>query len=74
MMHNYKVNNTNSVFTIQEVNTGLTIASYHNKDRAVRAKRSLNKGSGFNGFTPPFFAANTFPEIAREVHAYKRVD
>lgn len=52
----YKVQQTEEGFDILERKTDVTINLKTNESRARDLCRKLNLGSGFNGFTPDFFA------------------
>jgi hypothetical protein len=51
----YRVNENNNSFEIVEKGSELIVARRNDKDAATKLCRSLNLGSGFDGFTPPFF-------------------
>lgn len=51
----YRVNEKNGSYEIIEKGSELVVAVRTEKDVAVKLCRSLNLGSGFDGFTPPFF-------------------
>ena len=51
----YRVNEKNGLFEIIEKGSELVVAIKNEKDTATKLCRSLNLGSGFDGFTPPFF-------------------
>jgi len=46
-------------FNIIEKDTELVVHTLNNETEARKLCRSLNLGSGFNGFTPPFFTKRT---------------
>lgn len=52
----YVVNSTDGVFKITEKTSSLVVAKYKSNNEATNVCRSLNLGSGFDGWTPPFFA------------------
>ena len=58
----YKVQNDKAKFEIVEKDTSLVVARPANKVEANTLCRSLNLGSGFNGFTPEFFTT-IYPEV-----------
>jgi hypothetical protein len=51
----YRMNEKNGLFEIIEKGSELVVAVRKGKDEATNLTRSLNLGSGFDGFTPPFF-------------------
>lgn len=51
----YYVREENSVFKIVEKHSELVVQETGDKTFARSRCRSLNLGSGFNGFTPEFF-------------------
>ena len=51
----YRVNENKNLFEIIEKGSELVVATRKDKNEAVKLCRSLNLGSGFDGFTPPFF-------------------
>lgn len=51
----YRVENKNKEYIIVEKDTELVIAKFIAQKEARALCRSLNLGSGFNGFTPNFF-------------------
>lgn len=57
--------NENSSYDIIEKETDVTINMKTNEKRARELCRKLNLGSGFNGFTPAFFAEIKGKEIPR---------
>jgi len=52
-------------YDIIEKDTDITIVMKTNEKRARELCRKLNLGSGFNGFTPVFFADYKGKEIPR---------
>lgn len=58
----YYIKEENSLYKIIEKDSELVIQETKDKTFARSRCRSLNLGSGFNGFTPPFFCAK-YPEI-----------
>lgn len=52
----YKVNQDGDKFNIFEVGTDQTIELETSEKRARDLCRKMNLGSGFNGWTPSFFA------------------
>lgn len=54
-MMGYKMNEKDGLFEIVEKGSELVIAVKRGKDEATKLTRSLNLGSGFDGFTPTFF-------------------
>ncbi len=53
---NYVLDNgPESAYNIIETDTGLVIKLQARIDQARELVRALNAGSGFGGFTPPFF-------------------
>ncbi len=67
---NYKIvngsldSNNRSVASVQEVKTDIMVASNIPMIEAMDLCRTLNRGYGFNGWTPEFFM-NAFP-LAKE--------
>lgn len=51
----YYVKQTDGAFNIIEKDSELLMTSTRNEKEANKMCRSLNLGSGFNGFTPAFF-------------------
>jgi len=51
----YRVQKKNHKFHVVEKDTEQIIETYNTRDEAKDTVRSLNLGSGFNGFTPAFF-------------------
>ncbi len=51
----YRVNDNKGLFEIIEKGSELIVAKNAEKDVATKLCRSLNLGSGFDGFTPTFF-------------------
>jgi hypothetical protein len=51
----YNVKQKSGTFEIIERDTNLVVASKNTNEEARSMARSLNLGSGFNGFTPTFF-------------------
>lgn len=70
-MRNYKVVISGTNYAVKESATNLTVASYSDHKTANEAARRLERGSGFNGITPQFFASNTNYEVAEQVRAIK---
>ena len=52
----YRVKENEGAFDIMEKESGLVIELKTNEGRAKDLCRKMNLGSGFNGWTPPFFA------------------
>lgn len=52
----YKVEIEVSQYQIVEGTTGLIVQTYNKEREARNMCRNLNLGSGFQGFTPSFFA------------------
>lgn len=52
----YSVKSNNEDFDVVEKDTGLVVYRTESSRTARSMCRSLNLGSGFNGFTPIFFA------------------
>lgn len=52
----YAVKENNGSFDIYEKNSDVLIELKSEEKRAKDLCRKLNLGSGFNGWTPPFFA------------------
>lgn len=52
----YTVKKENGTYDILEKNTDVLIELKCSEDRARQLCRKLNLGSGFNGWTPTFFA------------------
>ena len=51
----YRVENNNNKYDIVEKDTELVVYTLTDSKDARSMCRSLNLGSGFNGFTPTFF-------------------
>ena len=51
----YRVNQNNNVYDIIEKDTDLVVFAHDREKNARELCRSLNLGSGFNGYTPQFF-------------------
>jgi len=51
----YNVKEKDGIFEIIERGSDLVVATRKSNDEARKLARSLNLGSGFNGFTPTFF-------------------
>lgn len=49
-------NKNTSKWTVIEVKDGIILYSGNDEIKARSLYRSLNRGSGFNGHTPPFIA------------------
>jgi len=60
----YRVNEKKNLFEIIEKGSELVVTTREDKDEAVKLCRSLNLGSGFDGFTPPFFTL-VYPDHAK---------
>ena len=60
----YRVNEKKNLFEIIEKGSELVVATRKDKNEAVKLCRSLNLGSGFDGFTPPFFTL-VYPDHAK---------
>jgi hypothetical protein len=60
----YRVNEKKNLFEIIEKGSELVVATRKEKNEAVKLCRSLNLGSGFDGFTPPFFTL-VYPDHAK---------
>lgn len=60
----YRVNENKNLFEIVEKGSELVVAARKDKNEAVKLCRSLNLGSGFDGFTPPFFTL-VYPDHAK---------
>jgi len=60
----YRVNEKKNLFEIIEKGSELVVATRKDKNEAVKLCRSLNLGSGFDGFTPPFFTLK-YPDHAK---------
>lgn len=58
----YKVISEADKFSILEKDSDLVIRLRTDEKRAKDLCRKMNLGSGFNGWTPPFFAENTFTD------------
>jgi len=56
----YKVSKSGEAFDLHELESDITIELNVAEKSARDLCRKLNLGSGFNGWTPPFFAAK-FP-------------
>jgi len=50
-------NKKTSKWTVIEVKNGIVLYNGDDETKARTLYRSLNRGSGFNGHTPPFIAA-----------------
>ena len=61
----YTVRKRKIGFCVIEKDTDITLAKFDNQDEARQLVRSLNLGSGFNGFTPSFFDIDTFKQKER---------
>jgi hypothetical protein len=61
----YTVRKRNIGFCVVEKDTNITLAKFENQEEARQLVRSLNLGSGFNGFTPPFFDIDAFKQKER---------
>ena len=62
----YTMRNTKDLFEIVERGSELVVATRKTKEDATKLTRSLNLGSGFDGFTPTFF---TYKYPNADVHA-----
>lgn len=51
----YTMRNNKDLFEIVEKGSELVVAIRKTKEEATKMTRSLNLGSGFDGFTPTFF-------------------
>lgn len=60
----YNVKQKSGIFEIVERGTDLVVATRTNNEEARKLARSLNLGSGFNGFTPTFFTL-VYPDHAK---------
>jgi hypothetical protein len=56
----YRVHEENGIFKIIEKDSDLVVQVKKSKDDATKLCRTLNLGSGFDGWTPPFFAAEFY--------------
>jgi len=54
----YKMNEKDGLFEIIEKGSELVVAMRKGKEDATKLTRSLNLGSGVDGFTPTFFTLN----------------
>lgn len=63
----YKVNKTGDVYGLFETESTLTIELHATEDKARELCRKANLGSGFNGWTPPFFAVK-YPLTTQPEH------
>jgi hypothetical protein len=63
----YKVNKTGDVYSLFEMESSLTIELHATEAKARELCRKANLGSGFNGWTPPFFAVK-YPLTTRAEH------
>ena len=61
----YKVKEKSGSFDIVELSTDLVVVSRNNMTEATRLAKSLNRGYGFNGYTPVFFTL-TYPDHAEK--------
>lgn len=61
----YSVIKENEVFKILEKDTNIIVQKYKDEKEARALCRMLNLGSGFNGWTPPFFALE-YPDHTNE--------
>jgi len=52
----YKVNKTGDVYGLFETESDVTIELHATEAKARELCRKVNLGSGFDGWTPPFFA------------------
>jgi hypothetical protein len=57
----YTTRNNKDAFEIVEKGSELVVAVRKDKAEATKMTRSLNLGSGFDGFTPTFFTL-TYPD------------
>ena len=61
----YTVKEKSGSFEIVERATELVVVSRNNIVEATRLAKSLNRGSGFNGYTPTFFTL-VYPDHAEK--------
>jgi hypothetical protein len=61
----YTVKEKSGLFEIVERATDLVVVSRNNMVEATRLAKSLNRGSGFDGYTPTFFSL-TYPDHVKE--------
>ena len=59
----YYTSKFDDYFDIVEKDTDMRIVLRTSKERATNICKNLNKGAGFNGFTPDFFASNKGHEM-----------
>ena len=52
---NYKLINTNNLYSVLETQTEQIIKSFKDQSEAKRFMRHLNFGGGFDSWTPTFF-------------------
>lgn len=57
-MYKLKRNDTTDIWEVYEVPTGQSVITYDNEEAARSMVRSLNLGSGFQGFTPGFMTVD----------------
>ena len=55
MNYEIKLSDDKNVYRILETTTGQYIADTNTVFKAQYVKTNLNRGGGFDGFTPPFF-------------------
>ena len=58
----YYVRKTEAAFDIVEKDSELIMKTMTDESAARKLCRSLNLGTGFNGFTPPFFCLK-YPNV-----------
>jgi hypothetical protein len=61
----YTVKEKSGSFEIIERATELVVVSRNNMTEATHLAKSLNRGSGFNGYTPAFFTL-VYPDHAEK--------
>jgi hypothetical protein len=52
---NYKIIENDKKFDVFETQTDVVLKTFKSKSEAKELAKSLNLGSGFDGFTPSFF-------------------
>lgn len=62
----YTVVTSENSYKVVEKGSGLVVSVYKIETDARNICRSLNLGSGFDGWTPPFFAAE-YPSVQKEM-------
>ena len=55
MAFDYKLIEENKIYNVFEIATEQVIKSFTDKTEAKKLLRHLNRGGGFNGWTPTFF-------------------